>query len=192
MNFFTSLVIIILCYVPGYLEKDPDQRLARPLKITLVTISESILFMFVIAYIGYFPRFQTYDVLYIVSIIKALASLVKLCPQIYYNYILKDPSGYSYVMALFDITGGIFLAAELITASIRTHSWKPITGNPSRTWITLQSICFNIIIFGQYYEYLVRRDGRDSRLKHPELRCARNSTDNLEESQSLIDQAVES
>lgn len=92
------------------------------------------------------------DVIYAVSYIKIVATVVKYCPQVMYNYKRKSTEGWSIWQILLDFVGGILSVAQLgIDASLQGATINGIIGNPVKFLLGNVSILFDIIFMVQHY-----------------------------------------
>ncbi|EEQ33137.1 hypothetical protein MaudCBS49596_002857 [Microsporum audouinii] len=99
------------------------------------------------------------DVIYTMSYVKLLATVVKYCPQVYLNYRLKSTVGWSIYQILLDLIGGILSLIQLVIDSSLENDWSGITGNPAKFGLSNVSIFFDFIFMVQHYILYRERNG---------------------------------
>ncbi|KAH8599963.1 PQ loop repeat-domain-containing protein [Bisporella sp. PMI_857] len=119
------------------------------------------------------------DVIYAISYVKLIITLVKYTPQIITNYQNQSTVGWSIYQILLDFTGGILSIAQLFIDSWLQRDWSGITGNPVKLALGNISIFFDIIFIAQHYwlysgnEEKLAVNGEEDPLLHSEDRAAR-------------------
>lgn len=91
------------------------------------------------------------DVVYAVSYVKLLVTLVKYTPQLLVNYRNRSTRGWSIVQVLLDFTGGILSIAQLAIDSYLQGDWSGITGNPVKLALGNVSIIYDLLFMTQHY-----------------------------------------
>ncbi|CAL3969302.1 unnamed protein product [Diplocarpon coronariae] len=91
------------------------------------------------------------DVIYAISCVKLLITLVKYIPQVLTNYKNKSTHGWSIAQILLDYVGGILSILQLGIDSYLQGDWSGITGNPVKLALGNISIFFDIIFIVQHY-----------------------------------------
>ncbi|KAG9242091.1 lysosomal L-cystine transporter-like protein [Calycina marina] len=91
------------------------------------------------------------DVLYALSYVKLLITLVKYTPQVITNYNNKSTHGWSIYQIQFDFTGGILSVTQLFIDSYLQESWSGLTGNPVKFALGIISIFFDVVFLVQHY-----------------------------------------
>ncbi|KAI5789271.1 L-cystine transporter [Pyronema domesticum] len=91
------------------------------------------------------------DVVYTLTSLKLLVSLIKYVPQAYLNYQRKSTIGWSIENILLDLSGGILSLAQLILDSSMQGDWSGILGNPVKFFLGQISIGFDLIFVVQHY-----------------------------------------
>lgn len=115
------------------------------------------------------------DVVYTVSYVKLLITLVKYAPQLAYNFRNRSTKGWSIGQILLDFLGGILSIAQLLLDSWLQGDWSGVTGNPTKFALGNVSMLYDLVFMTQHY-VLYRDDGtakdgeRDSLLERGEDR----------------------
>lgn len=64
----------------------------------------------------------------------------------------QSTSGFAIEGILLDLIGGIFSLIQLvIDASLISHDWKEVTGDPGKLGLSFISIVFDLILIVQHY-----------------------------------------
>ncbi|KAI2608282.1 PQ loop repeat-domain-containing protein [Hypoxylon fragiforme] len=115
------------------------------------------------------------DVVYTISYVKLLITLVKYAPQLAYNFRNRSTKGWSIGQILLDFLGGLLSIAQLIIDSWLQGDWSGVTGNPVKFALGNVSMLYDLFFMTQHY-VLYRDDGspkdgeRDSLLERGEER----------------------
>ncbi|PBP27965.1 lysosomal cystine transporter [Diplocarpon rosae] len=91
------------------------------------------------------------DVVYAISYVKLIITLVKYMPQVLTNYKNKSTHGWSIAQILLDFVGGILSILQLGIDSYLQGDWAGITGNPVKLALGNISMFFDIIFMIQHY-----------------------------------------
>ena len=91
------------------------------------------------------------DIVYAVSYVKLVITLVKYTPQIAANYRNRSTKGWSIGQILLDITGGALSIAQLAIDSYLQGDWSGITGNPVKLALGNVSMIYDTIFMAQHY-----------------------------------------
>jgi len=91
------------------------------------------------------------DVVYTISYVKLVVTVVKYIPQAWVNYKRKSTIGWSISQILLDLTGGILSILQLVLDSALQNDWSGITGNPVKLGLGNVSILFDLIFILQHY-----------------------------------------
>ncbi|CRK26548.1 hypothetical protein BN1723_018275, partial [Verticillium longisporum] len=70
------------------------------------------------------------DVVYAVSYVKLVVTLIKYTPQVVTNYRNKSTKGWSILQILLDFVGGLLSCSQQGIDSYLQRDWSGITGNP--------------------------------------------------------------
>ncbi|KAI0166976.1 hypothetical protein GGR52DRAFT_556322 [Hypoxylon sp. FL1284] len=97
------------------------------------------------------------DVMYVVSYVKLLLTLVKYAPQLAYNYRNRSTRGWSIWQVLLDFLGGVLSIAQLAVDSRRQGDWSGVTGNPVKFALGNVSMLYDLVFMAQHY--VLYRDG---------------------------------
>ncbi|KAL4907519.1 hypothetical protein BDW74DRAFT_176279 [Aspergillus multicolor] len=110
---------------------------------------------------GYEPLSWAWiDVIYALSYVKLVITVVKYVPQAWVNYKRKSTRGWSIVQILLDFTGGVLSLAQLVIDSSFQDDWSGITGNPIKFLLSNVSIFFDLLFMVQHY--ILYRDAEDN------------------------------
>ncbi|KAG9509483.1 Cystinosin-like protein, partial [Fragariocoptes setiger] len=91
------------------------------------------------------------DVLFVLSTVKLVITLVKYIPQAYLNYKRKSTEGWSVVNILLDLTGGLLSLAQMFFLAYNYNDWIAIFGNFTKFGLALASMGFDILFIVQHY-----------------------------------------
>ncbi|KAI0405213.1 PQ loop repeat-domain-containing protein [Xylaria palmicola] len=118
------------------------------------------------------------DVIYVISFVKLLVTVVKYVPQLVHNTRNRSTKGWDISQILLDFTGGLLSIAQLGIDSYLQHDWSGVTGNPVKFFLGNVSMLYDLLFMGQHYclyrdsdvhgdrerEALLERGERDRRL----------------------------
>ncbi|KAI8977270.1 PQ loop repeat-domain-containing protein [Mycotypha africana] len=135
-----------------YYKRDSAQQLSKGAKY-FITLSAAgvLLAIFVKTLIGQQKLIMWIDILYFLSYIKLIISLIKYIPQAYLNYKRQSTIGWSIHNILLDFTGGLLSITQLFLDAFIDGEWSKITGNPAKLGLGLLSISFDILFIVQHY-----------------------------------------
>jgi cystinosin len=91
------------------------------------------------------------DVVYAVSYVKLLITLVKFTPQVIANHRNKSTKGWAIEQILLDLAGGILSIAQIAIDSWLIGDWSGITGNPVKFALGNASFVYDAIFMTQHY-----------------------------------------
>ncbi|KAL4739187.1 PQ loop repeat-domain-containing protein [Aspergillus similis] len=91
------------------------------------------------------------DVIYALSYVKLVITVVKYVPQAWVNYKRKSTRGWNIVQILLDFTGGVLSLAQLVLDSAFQDDWSGIAGNPIKFLLSNVSIFFDLLFMVQHY-----------------------------------------
>lgn len=101
---------------------------------------------------GYDPSGWAWiEVIYAISYVKLIVTVVKYMPQVHVNYVRKSTMGWSIGQILLDFAGGVLSITQLIIDSSLQADWSGLTGNPVKFGLGNVSIIFDIIFMIQHY-----------------------------------------
>lgn len=101
---------------------------------------------------GYDPSGWAWiEVIYAISYVKLIVTVVKYMPQVHVNYVRKSTMGWSINQILLDFAGGALSITQLIIDSSLQADWSGLTGNPVKFGLGNVSIIFDIIFMTQHY-----------------------------------------
>lgn len=104
------------------------------------------------------------DVIYTISYVKLLITLVKYAPQLVYNFKNHSTEGWSIWQILLDFLGGMLSIAQLMIDSWLQGDWSGVTGNPVKFGLGNVSMLYDLVFMTQHY--ILYRD--DSSVKNSE------------------------
>ncbi|KAL1875273.1 hypothetical protein VTK73DRAFT_10229 [Phialemonium thermophilum] len=91
------------------------------------------------------------DVVYAVSYVKLLVTVIKYTPQVIVNYRNRSTRGWSIWQILLDFGGGVLSTAQLAVDSYLQGDWSGVTGNPVKFALGNVSVFYDIIFMAQHY-----------------------------------------
>ncbi|GJQ70985.1 putative L-cystine transmembrane transporter [Trypoxylus dichotomus] len=91
------------------------------------------------------------DFIYVCSYVKLFLTLTKYVPQAYMNYRRKSTVGWNIYNVVADVTGGIFSISQMFLNAYNLDQWKSLIENPTKFWLGVVSILFDIIFIVQHY-----------------------------------------
>jgi cystinosin len=91
------------------------------------------------------------DVVYAISYVKLLVTLVKYTPQVLWNYRNRSTRGWSIEGMMLDFTGGVLSIVQLGIDSYLQGDWSGITGNPVKLGLGNVSMIYDLIFFTQHW-----------------------------------------
>ncbi|KAI3324928.1 cystinosin [Xylariaceae sp. AK1471] len=91
------------------------------------------------------------DVIYVISYVKLLVTIVKYAPQLVYNMRNRSTKGWDISQILFDFSGGLLSIAQLGIDSYIQHDWSGVTGNPVKFFLGNVSMFYDLLFMGQHY-----------------------------------------
>ncbi|RWA06325.1 hypothetical protein EKO27_g8778 [Xylaria grammica] len=75
------------------------------------------------------------DVIYVISYVKLLVTVVKYVPQLVHNTRNRSTKGWDISQILLDFAGGLLSIAQLGIDSYLQHDWSGVTGNPVKFFL---------------------------------------------------------
>ena len=79
------------------------------------------------------------DLIYFLSSIKLLITLLKYVPQAYWNFKRKSTFGWSIGVSLFDLVGGLFSLVQMVILAWDHDDWASLYGNVAKLSLGLIS-----------------------------------------------------
>ncbi|KAL8840351.1 MAG: hypothetical protein Q9170_001366 [Blastenia crenularia] len=98
-------------------------------------------------------RWAWIDVVYAVSYIKLLITVIKYIPQVHTNYKRKSTVGWSIEQIMLDLIGGVLSVVQLVIDSLVQGDWSGVTGNPVKLGLGYVSVIFDVIFILQRYVF---------------------------------------
>ncbi|CDH52525.1 lysosomal cystine transporter family [Lichtheimia corymbifera JMRC:FSU:9682] len=136
--------------------KDENQRISSPAKL-LICASIVGAFLFTLAVEFQFAMWI--DLMYYLSYVKLLISIIKYLPQAWINFRRKSTVGWSIHNILLDFTGGTLSVAQLLLDSYLSGDWSGVSGDPVKFGLGFVSIAFDLLFITQHY--ILYRDRTD-------------------------------
>jgi len=90
-------------------------------------------------------------VIYSISYVKLIVTIIKYSPQVLANYRNKSTQGWSIIQILLDFGGGILSIAQQGIDSYLQGDWSGITGNPVKFALGNVSMIYDSIFIYQHY-----------------------------------------
>ncbi|KAA8643552.1 putative L-cystine transporter [Aspergillus tanneri] len=119
---------------------------------------------------GYNPSSWAWiDVIYTLSYVKLIITIVKYVPQAWVNYKRKSTDGWSIVQILLDLFGGVLSLVQLVLDSSFQNDWSGITGNPVKFLLSNVTILFDLVFVVQHYILYADPDEGKDRRRNPNL-----------------------
>lgn len=104
------------------------------------------------------------DVVYAVSYIKLVITVIKYIPQAYTNYKRKSTDGWSIEQLILDLVGGVLSVAQLVIDSLlEGGDWSGITGNPVKFGLGNITVVFDVIFILQHYVFYRNSRAEDTK-----------------------------
>lgn len=100
------------------------------------------------------------DIVYAVSYVKIVVTLVKYTPQVLANRRNRSTRGWSIWQILLDFSGGILSVAQQAIDSYIQGDWSGITGNPVKFALGNVSMVYDVVFMVQHY-VLYRGAGKE-------------------------------
>ncbi|KAI1199876.1 PQ loop repeat-domain-containing protein [Nemania serpens] len=91
------------------------------------------------------------DVIYVISYVKLLVTLVKYAPQLVHNTRNRSTKGWDISQILLDFAGGLLSIAQLGIDAYLQHDWSGVTGNPVKFFLGNVSMVYDLLFMGQHY-----------------------------------------
>lgn len=100
------------------------------------------------------------DVVYAMSYVKLVITLIKYTPQIVVNHRNRSTAGWSIGQILLDLTGGALSIAQQAVDSYLQRDWSGITGNPVKFALGNVSMLYDFVFITQHYVLYRGADGK--------------------------------
>ncbi|KAK0728046.1 PQ loop repeat-domain-containing protein [Lasiosphaeria miniovina] len=100
------------------------------------------------------------DVVYAVSYVKLVVTVIKYSPQVLVNYRNRSTKGWSISQILLDFVGGVLSLAQLAIDSYLQGDWSGVTGNPVKFALGNVSMFYDLIFMTQHYVLYRGADAR--------------------------------
>ncbi|KAF6845340.1 lysosomal cystine transporter [Colletotrichum musicola] len=91
------------------------------------------------------------DIVYAISYVKLVITLIKYTPQVITNYRNRSTKGWSIWQILLDFSGGLLSCAQQAIDSYLQHDWSGITGNPVKFALGNVSMAYDVVFMTQHY-----------------------------------------
>ncbi|KAK9739196.1 PQ loop repeat [Popillia japonica] len=91
------------------------------------------------------------DFIYMCSYVKLVLTLTKYIPQAYMNYRRKSTVGWNIYNVVADFTGGLFSINQMFLNAHNFDEWESLLQNPTKFWLGIVSICFDVVFLIQHY-----------------------------------------
>ncbi|KAG6614397.1 Lysosomal Cystine Transporter (LCT) Family [Phytophthora cinnamomi] len=96
---------------------------------------------------------NTLNLLYLLSYVKLMTTLVKCLPQIALNYQRKSTVGWTIWNVLLDIAGGLLSIGQQVLDAAATDDWTAMTGDPVKFSLGFVSIIVDVVFILQHYVF---------------------------------------
>ncbi|KAK4983524.1 hypothetical protein LTR50_007166 [Elasticomyces elasticus] len=91
------------------------------------------------------------DIVYAISYVKLIVTVIKYIPQVISNYRRKSTTGWSIHQILLDFVGGILSILQLLIDCSLQADWSGLMGNPVKLALGNVSVCFDLVFIVQHY-----------------------------------------
>lgn len=148
-----AFILSLVTFAQTLMYKDSMQPNQNVHKFTIYFIySACISTLVLIVTLQFNIKLQIIDILYFLSYLKLVISLLKYIPQALMNYSRKSTMGFSITNIQLDLFGGILaLLQTLFDSLFPILDWSVIFGNPVKLALALVSIGFDVIFIIQHY-----------------------------------------
>ncbi|KAI9358415.1 PQ loop repeat-domain-containing protein [Pilaira anomala] len=154
--FLISLFTLIQTFI---YKRDHSQHVSKIAKYFILSAFIGAVGLFFYIFAGHA---MWIDLMYYLSYVKLIISLIKYIPQVWINFYRKSTVGWSIHNILLDCTGGVLSNAQLLLDAYLSGDWSGVSGNPVKLGLGLQSIAFDLIFIIQHY--VLYRDRTDKYL----------------------------
>ncbi|KAL8737887.1 MAG: hypothetical protein Q9181_001259 [Wetmoreana brouardii] len=115
---------------------------------------------------GYEPRdgWAWIDLVYGISYLKLLITIIKYVPQIHTNYKLKSTVGWSIEQILMDVVGGVLSVGQIVIDSLLEGDWSGLTGNPVKFVLGNVTVVADAVFLWQHYVLYRKRSGVEGKV----------------------------
>ncbi|KDD77190.1 hypothetical protein H632_c1p1 [Helicosporidium sp. ATCC 50920] len=108
------------------------------------------------------------NLLYYLSYIKLVVSMVKYIPQVAMNHWRGSTKGWNVWNVILDFEGGVLSLSQQLLDNYVCEDWSAITGNPVKFALGLVSVVFDIIFVGQHIAFGDEEESVDALLEQEE------------------------
>ncbi|CAJ2507654.1 Uu.00g088400.m01.CDS01 [Anthostomella pinea] len=116
------------------------------------------------------------DVVYAISFVKLVVTVVKYAPQLLFNIRNRSTKGWSISQILLDFTGGVLSIAQLgIDSYLQGGGWSGVMGNPVKFVLGNVSMIYDLIFMTQHY--ILYRDNGSAKSGEREALLERGEDD---------------
>lgn len=95
--------------------------------------------------------FNTLDLLYGISMVKLVVSILKYIPQVYLNFKRKSTVGWNIWNVLLDFSGGSLSVLQQLIDCGTTGNWNGIAGNPIKFCLGSLSMVYDVMFMLQHF-----------------------------------------
>ncbi|KAI9483571.1 MAG: PQ loop repeat-domain-containing protein [Benjaminiella poitrasii] len=134
-----------------YYKKDSSQHISTMAKYFIAVTLTGIVGISLFIILFGANMIMWIDLLYFLSYIKLIISLIKYIPQAWLNFKRKSTTGWSIYNILLDFTGGVLSITQLFIDSWQNNDWSGISGIPVKLGLGLLSIAFDVMFMVQHY-----------------------------------------
>ncbi|KAI1438877.1 cystinosin [Xylaria sp. CBS 124048] len=166
--FIITVILNTQYFLPSVwgFERSPGRKPSRAITgIVSGCIISILLAIFIVAAQGPVANPKTtwawLDVIYFISYVKMLVTLVKYAPQLVFNIRNRSTQGWDIWQILLDFTGGILSIAQLGIDSYLQRDWSGVTGNPVKLFLGNVSMVYDLLFMAQHY-FVYRDSSKDS------------------------------
>lgn len=91
------------------------------------------------------------DVIYYLSAVKLIITLLKYFPQALLIYRRKSTHGWAITATILDLMGGVFSLAQMFLLAYNHDDWSTLSGNMAKLGLGLFSVMFDVIFSIQHF-----------------------------------------
>lgn len=93
----------------------------------------------------------TLNLMYYLSYVKLVSTLVKNVPQVVLNFHRQSTAGFTIWAVLLDVPGSILSLAQLALDSWALGDWGAMLGDPVKLWLAVASLVIDVVYCVQHY-----------------------------------------
>ena len=163
-----SVVLVTQYFIPSLWGLDKSATGRRPSRVMLGVCFGSFIAVAAVAFVvASVPpdadparSWAWLDVVYTLSYIKLVVTVIKYAPQLLHNFRNRSTRGWAIDTMLLDFAGGVLSIAQQGIDAYLQGDWSGITGNPVKFALGNVSMLYDLLFMTQHY-ILYRDVGRE-------------------------------